>query len=95
VDEQSCSTIPRNTRKVIVDNVTDSLSSVPENVVHEHVRQLPNQEWIPDPLILDEQFLVVNVRNSRREEQRAELEAAGISYYVLPEAEKQVDFIRS
>ena len=28
-----------------------------------HVKQLPNQEWIPDPLILDERFLVVNVRN--------------------------------
>jgi 7,8-dihydropterin-6-yl-methyl-4-(beta-D-ribofuranosyl)aminobenzene 5'-phosphate synthase len=29
----------------------------------EHVRQLPNQEWVPDPLILDERFLAVNVRD--------------------------------
>lgn len=29
----------------------------------EHVRQLPNQEWVPDPLILDERFLMVNVHN--------------------------------
>jgi len=28
-----------------------------------HIKQLPNQEWVPDPLILDERFLVVNVRN--------------------------------
>ena len=31
----------------------------------------------------------------RREEQRSELETSGITYYVLPEAEKQVDFIKS
>ncbi len=31
----------------------------------------------------------------RREGQRAELEAAGITYSVLPEAEKQMDFIKS
>lgn len=29
----------------------------------EHVRQLPNKEWVPDPLILDERFLVVHVRH--------------------------------
>jgi len=29
----------------------------------EHVKQLPNQEWIPDPLIMDERFLAVHVRN--------------------------------
>ncbi len=29
----------------------------------EHIRQSTNQEWIPDPLIMDERFLVVNVRN--------------------------------
>lgn len=29
----------------------------------EHVKQLPNEEWVPDPLILDERFLAVNVRN--------------------------------
>lgn len=29
----------------------------------EHVRQLENQEWVPDPLITDERFLVVNVQN--------------------------------
>lgn len=28
----------------------------------EHLRQLSNGEWAPDPLILDERFLVVNVR---------------------------------
>jgi 7,8-dihydropterin-6-yl-methyl-4-(beta-D-ribofuranosyl)aminobenzene 5'-phosphate synthase len=29
----------------------------------EHVRQLPNQEWVADPWIMDERFLAVNVRN--------------------------------
>lgn len=29
----------------------------------EHFRQLPDKEWVPDPLILDERFLVVNVRD--------------------------------
>jgi 7,8-dihydropterin-6-yl-methyl-4-(beta-D-ribofuranosyl)aminobenzene 5'-phosphate synthase len=29
----------------------------------EHFRQLPNKEWVPDPLILDERFLIVNVRH--------------------------------
>ena len=28
-----------------------------------HMKQLPNQEWIPDPLILDERFLAVHVKN--------------------------------
>ncbi|KTD30687.1 MBL fold metallo-hydrolase [Legionella maceachernii] len=29
----------------------------------EHVKQLPNQEWVSDPLIMDERFLAVHVRN--------------------------------
>ena len=41
-----------------IPRVTDYEKGFPE-----HVRQLPNQEWVPDPLILDERFLVVNVRN--------------------------------
>ena len=29
----------------------------------EHVRQLASQEWVPDPLILDERFLAVHVKD--------------------------------
>lgn len=41
-----------------IPRVTDFETGFPN-----HVKQLPNKEWVPDPLILDERFLAVHVRN--------------------------------
>ena len=54
--------------RLLLDNMFYLSGEIPRITDYEtgypgHVRQLPNQEWVPDPLILDERFLVVNVRN--------------------------------
>ena len=54
--------------RLLLDNMFYLSGEIPRITNYEtgfpgHVRQLPNQEWVPDPLILDERFLVVNVRN--------------------------------
>ena len=41
-----------------IPRVTDYEKGFPE-----HVRQLSNGDWVPDPLILDERFLAIHVKN--------------------------------
>lgn len=51
---------------VLVDNVTDSLSSVPADVTNEvpvlMKRTADGRDWEPDPWIMDERYVAVNVR---------------------------------
>ena len=54
--------------RLLLDNMFYLSGEIPrvteyEKGFPEHVRQLENLEWVPDPLILDERFLLVNVRN--------------------------------
>lgn len=54
--------------RLLLDNMFYLSGEIPRITNYEtgfpgHVRQLTNQEWVPDPLILDERFLVVNIRN--------------------------------
>ena len=54
--------------RLLLDNMFYLSGEIPRVTDYEtgfpgHVRQLSNQEWIPDPLILDERFLAVHVRN--------------------------------
>ena len=57
-----------NEERLLLDNMFYLSGEIPRATDYEtgfpgHVKQLSNQEWVPDPLILDERFLVVNVRN--------------------------------
>lgn len=54
--------------RLLLDNMFYLSGEIPritpyEKGFPEHVKQLPNNEWVSDPWILDERFLVVNVRN--------------------------------
>lgn len=54
--------------RLLLDNMFYLSGEIPrvtpyEQGFPEHVRQLPNQDWVPDPFILDERFLVVHVRD--------------------------------
>lgn len=54
--------------RLLLDNMFYLSGEIPRVTDYEtgfpgHVKQLPNQEWVPDPFILDERFLVVHVRN--------------------------------
>lgn len=54
--------------RLLSDNLFYLSGEIPRQTAYEqgfpgHMRQLTSQEWVPDPLILDERFLAVNVRN--------------------------------
>lgn len=57
-----------NAKRLLLDDMFYLSGEIPRVTDYEtgfpgHVKQLSNQEWVPDPLILDERYLVVNVRN--------------------------------
>ncbi|MBL7481090.1 MBL fold metallo-hydrolase [Legionella bononiensis] len=54
--------------RLLLDDMFYLSGEIPRVTAYEkgfpgHVRQLPNQDWVPDPWIMDERFLVVHVKN--------------------------------
>ncbi|WP_454783254.1 MBL fold metallo-hydrolase [Legionella sp. WA2022007384] len=65
---QGAELVISNEARLLLDNMFYLSGEIPritsyEKGFPEHVKQLSNQEWVPDPLIMDERFLLVNVRN--------------------------------
>ena len=66
--EQGAELVISDDARLLLDNMVWLSGEIPRITAYEkgfpgHVTQLPNQEWVPDPLIMDERFLVVNVRD--------------------------------
>ena len=68
LEKQGAHVVNSNDARLLLDAMFYLSGEIPrvteyEKGFPEHVRQLPNQEWVPDPLILDERFLAVHVKS--------------------------------
>ena len=68
LEKKGATVVNSNASRLLLDDMFYLSGEIPrvteyEKGFPEHVRQLPNGEWEADPLIMDERFLVINVRD--------------------------------